>query len=496
MPYPKSPYINLIFFPCILLFTISLPLPIAYNSIFSILLFVVFLADTRNLKKNTFSYFKNRKNVLLLIIFFSLLFSLLYSEDKRAALKGVLVTLPLLSIPLAMTAANNLSSRQVDILKKVFVYSCLITSLIYFVQTGIRIGLFDGSYRFKPVSTAYKSSYLVYNLTYHKLTPSIHAVFFSLYISFAVLILIMDFENKTILSKILRALMIVYFLFYLILLTSATINFALYSFLISFVFLKYSYKKLSHYISFFGLIIIGTAITDYLLIVKYIGPDIGDIVYRFDSTTINSKIIISFVAVILAGAVAVIIKLSAKKNYKTILVCSLVSVALAGLFYLQKGVENTYTNTRKINNISVRASYGLEALRLVKKHPFFGVGIGDTKYKLIERNLALGDKRYIEFGESTKPDDRFNPHNQFLDFWINAGIIPVICLLLFFIDQFTKAVRSKQPLYLGLLFCFCLFCFTDAALMVQRGQVFFLFFICLFETVGEKKKVQPVAEHL
>jgi hypothetical protein len=76
------------------------------------------------------------------------------------------------------------------------------------------------------------------------------------------------------------------------------------------------------YILFFGLIIVGTAITDYLLIVKYIGPDIGDIIYRFDSPLINQKIAISFGTVILAGAAAVIIKLIAKKNYKWIVATS------------------------------------------------------------------------------------------------------------------------------------------------------------------------------
>src|SRR6185436_2742948 len=119
--------------------------------------------------------------------------------------------LTLLSFPLSMTMANNLSLKQIDILKKIFVFSCLITSLIYFVQTGIRIGLFDGSYRFKPISSAYQSSYLVYNLTYHQLTPSIHAVFFSLYIAFVVLILLFGFEWKTRLSKILQGLMTTYF---------------------------------------------------------------------------------------------------------------------------------------------------------------------------------------------------------------------------------------------------------------------------------------------
>src|SRR4030095_4375527 len=104
--------------------------------------------------------------------------------------------------------------------------------------------------------------------------------------------------------------MVIYFLIYLILLTSATINFALYSFIIASVFFKYSFKKISHFLLFFGLIIIGTAITDYLLVVKYIGPDIGDIVYKFDSPSINQKIILSYVAIILIGIAAIIIKLT------------------------------------------------------------------------------------------------------------------------------------------------------------------------------------------
>ena len=486
----KSKYTDYILFPSLVLLTASFPLPIAYNSIFSIVLFTVFLVDLRNMKNNLSLYFSNARNILLLIIFLTLLISIFYSDDKKAAMKGILTALPLLSLPLAMTATSNLSVRQIDILKKVFVYSCLITSLIYFVQTGIRIGLFDGSYRFKPVSSAYQSSYLVYNLTYHQLTPSIHAVFFSLYIAFAVLILLFRFEWKTRLAKILQALMIVYFLLYLIMLTSATINFALYSFIIACIFFKYSFKKLLHYLIFFGLILVGTAITDYLLVVKYIGPDIGDIIYRFDSPLINQKIAISFMAVILAGAAAVIIKLTAKKNHKWILAGLFLVVILAGSFYFKKAIDTKNNSDWKLNNISVRANYSSEAFRIIKKHPLFGIGIGDKKYALIERDMELGDKRYVEFGESTKPNDIFNPHNQFLDFWIDAGIIPVICLLLFFINEFSKALRHKHITYLGLLFCFFLFCITDKAMMVQRGQIFFLFFICLFEIELERKKVQ------
>lgn len=481
MPAFKSIYIDYILFPTLVLFTASFPLPIAYNSVFTILLFIVFITDLRNLKNNIRLYLSNPKNALLLVMLLSLILSIVYSEDKKLAMKGIITAMPLLSLPLAMTTASKLSARQIDILKKIFVFSCLITSMIYFIQTGIRIGLFDGSYKSQPVATAYQSSYLVYNLTYHHLTPSIHAVFFSLYIAFAVFILLFDFQWKTRLSKIWQGLVVLYFLLYLILLTSATINFALYSFIIAHMYFRYSFKKLWHYLLFFGLIIFGTAITDYLLIVKSIGPDIGDIVYRFDTPSINQKILFSYVAVILVGAAAIIIKLTIRKNYKLVLGCSLLIAALVGLIYLTKATNNRNSGDAKLNNISVRANYSAEALRIIKKHPLLGVGIGDKKYKLIDRNLELGDQRYLEFGADSKPEGVFNAHNQFLDFWISAGIIPAICLLLFFINEFSKALRYRHIVYLGLLYCFCLFCLTDMAMMVQRGVVFFLFFICLFE---------------
>jgi len=487
----KSIYTDYILFLCLVLFTISFPLPIAYNSSLAILLFLVFLADAKNLKNNITSYFSKTRNILLLIIFLSMLFSVFYSEDKKVAMKGILTALPLLSLPLSLTTITNLSSRQIEILKKVFVFSCFVVSVIYLIQTTIRIGLWDGSYKLQASPVGYQSPYLVYHLTYHQLTPSIHAVFFSLYIAFAVFIVIFGFQRKTWLSKFLQGLMVLYFLIYLILLTSATINFALYSFIIASIFYKYSFKKLSHYLLFFGLIIIGTAITDYLLIVKYIGPDIGNIVYQFDSPSINQKIILSYIAVILAGAAAIVIKLFAKKNHKLILACSFLIVTLAGLIYVKKAADNKKSTDWKLNNITVRANYGSEAIRIIKKHPVFGVGIGDKKYKLIERNMDLGDERYIDFGADTKPDGVFNAHNQFLDFWITAGILPVICLLFFFINEFSKALRSRHIVYLGLVYCFCLFCFTDMAMMVQRGLIFFLFFICLFEhEIKQKNQIK------
>ena len=487
----KPKYTNYILFQTLVLFTISLPLPVAFSSILTIVLFVVSLGNTKDIRTNITLYFISRRNMLLLIIFFCLLFSVLYSDDKKNAMKGILAAIPFLSLPFSLVGIRQLSTKQITILKKIFVFSCLIISIFYFIKTGIRIGLFDGSYKFKPVSTAYRSHYLIYNLTYRQLTPSIHAVFFSLYLAIAVLIIIFAFDHKTRLSKILHGLMTLYFAIYLILLTSATINFALYSFIIAMLFFRYSFKRPLHYLLFFLLVLIGTAITDYLLIVKYIGPDIGDIFYKFDSPSINQKIIFSFIAVILMSVGAIIVKLTSQKKYKLILCGAFIIAAFAGIVYFNNAKKGENINDQKINNISVRARYNKEAIRIIKKHPLMGVGIGDKKFNLLERDISLGDKRYVEFGNETLPDHIFNPHNQFLDFWIAAGILPVICLLLFFINEFFKAIRYKNIVYLGMVYCTCLFCFTDLAMMVQRGQIFFLFFIYLFEIESRKKMTAP-----
>jgi O-antigen ligase len=111
----------------------------------------------------------------------------------------------------------------------------------------------------------------------------------------------------------------------------------------------------------------------------------------------------------------------------------------------------------------------------------FGIGVGDKKNKLIMKEEELP--------EGALPEHVFNSHNQFLDFWLSAGIIPLICFVLFLIDVCRKAIRQKHIVYMGLAYCFCLFCFTDTAMMVQRGQVFFLFFILLFEIELKRRSI-------
>ena len=60
-------YKDHIYFPVLLFIAATFPLPIAYNSIGVITLLIVFLADYKNFRNNMISYYRNKRNLLLLI---------------------------------------------------------------------------------------------------------------------------------------------------------------------------------------------------------------------------------------------------------------------------------------------------------------------------------------------------------------------------------------------------------------------------------------------
>jgi hypothetical protein len=377
---------------------------------------------------------------------------------------------------LSLAGAMKISEKRIQFLKKIFVYACLVSSIIYLLLAISRSGILDGSYKLVHAPENFYA-YFISQLTYNHLSPSIHAIFYSLYIALAILIITYDFQKTSLKQKILYSALVFYFLVYLLLLISITINFALYSFLILNFYFKSSFKKWWHYVDFFGGIAIGTATTVYLITIKYLGP-YGDGTYRFDSPSVNQKIMLAFAAAFIIGITAVIIKLISPKKYISILIGVLIITAISSIIYFQ-------TNKNKIgdlkeNNISIRFKYGHAAINIIKAHPFFGIGIGDKKNK--------GIMRPEDLPPGAAPEHVFNSHNQFLDFWVAAGVVPFICFVLFLINQLRAGWVRKHMVYLGLIYCFCLFCLTDSAMMVQRGQVFFIFFVWLFELDPKRKE--------
>ncbi|HEX6848050.1 MAG TPA: O-antigen ligase family protein [Chitinophagaceae bacterium] len=463
---------NKLFFVLVLFFAISLPLPIAFSSIAVILLCILFLANRKGLVTGIKLYAGNRRNILLLIIFATLTLSITYSDDKKIAANVILAALPLIALPLSLSRLITLTTRQYNILKVFFVLSCFITSLVYFFAAISRSGLADGSYplymRHMPLSDTL--AYTAIHLTYHHLSPGIHAVFFSLYIAFAIILIVFNWEQLSKWAKIICGVLVFYFILYLILLSSIIINFGLFSFLIGYIYFQFSFRKWHHYPIFFLTLLSGTFITLYLLISKsFIPPHVA--IYRFDSPVFNETIAAALILVFLTGLLSIAIKRLFKKNYVPILASLVILVALS-FSYLGYDKYKLATAQNK-NSIEARINYGKEALRAIKTNPVFGIGIGDKKNENI--------MKVEDLPEGALPDHMFNSHNQFLDFWLSSGIITLICFVLLLINELRKTFHYKDLSYLGLVYLFCLFCFTDSAIMVQRGQLFFLFFIALFD---------------
>jgi hypothetical protein len=107
---------------------------------------------------------------------------------------------------------------------------------------------------------------------------------------------------------------------------------------------------------------------------------------------------------------------------------------------------------------------------------------------IIERNLLLGvgqgnvKSAYTETYKETSPalDEKVQHavHNQFLSYWIAAGLAAIISFLLYFYFMWKQASNSEIALaFVMLAFLSCL---TEDTLTTQPGVAFFAFFSTFF----------------
>ena len=469
----KRPIINQIVFFLLLAMVASFFFSVALNSILIGVFMLPFLIDIRNIKENIYRYLGETRNIFLLLILCSLLLSIVYSSDKNSAWMAIFAALPLASFPLSFSIlpVSSLSSQKIQLLKRLYILVCLVATLILLVKAIMHTGLLDSSYK-ALAAPELQDDYIAYRLTYHQLSGGLHAVVLSLFITLAIFFIVFNSKNTSWRRRLLRSITIIYFLFFMLLLKSITINFALYSFLIVYFYFTFSFNKLYQYFTFFGTVITGAAVMGYLGILKYLDSE-GKAVYLFDDTAINKKMLIFFLLLLFTALIAILIKLAFRKKYLNIILSVFIIVSFGLIIYSQNKDNEKQMNDTKDSNVTVRVKYGRAALQVIYAHPILGIGIGDKKNSVVMKSDPLP--------AGARPEHVFNSHNQFLDFWVAAGILPFIFFILFMINEFKKAWQRKNFVYLGLVYAFCLFCLTDSAMMIQRAQIFFLFFILIFE---------------
>jgi hypothetical protein len=119
--------------------------------------------------------------------------------------------------------------------------------------------------------------------------------------------------------------------------------------------------------------------------------------------------------------------------------------------------------------------------RVIREHWLFGVGIGNQRTAL-DRQLELQQSPI-----AGKRPGR-GSHNQFLTFWLAAGIIPVLYFCFLLVYPFAAMKKRVTFIYFALILALALSMLVEDTLNAQTGRMLFTVFvpILLFHKTGER----------
>jgi putative inorganic carbon (HCO3(-)) transporter len=119
-------------------------------------------------------------------------------------------------------------------------------------------------------------------------------------------------------------------------------------------------------------------------------------------------------------------------------------IAITSLtFYAHQKSFSHYDNFWRVNSLQTRIQIWTNSLRLLALHPILGTGLADFRgdYQIFIDNLPPKEQ----------PIERqvLRPHNLYLDFWLETGILGLIAflwLILIFYQQTLSSYFNKQNL--------------------------------------------------
>ena len=140
-------------------------------------------------------------------------------------------------------------------------------------------------------------------------------------------------------------------------------------------------------------------------------------------------------------------------------------------------------NVEKTESTASRILMWRTSVDLIKEKPLLGVGTGDIKDALVQKN--------IEMGYTDVANRNMNSHNQFLNTWVAIGFFGFIFLFLFFLIPFIYVPTGE--IFIQRLIVFTLFAslLAESFLETQAGIIPVAFLLSLFSLDHSKKKRLP-----
>jgi hypothetical protein len=141
----------------------------------------------------------------------------------------------------------------------------------------------------------------------------------------------------------------------------------------------------------------------------------------------------------------------------------------------------TSKNPNKKSSVQ-RYEQALLAQKIIKKHPWLGIGLGN--------NVRAYEEVIVESGSILAPQTTGSSHNQYLNYLIRFGILGTLFILGVLIWVFIKG-RKNNPFLITLFFVsMCVANFGEANWETFIGLNFFAFFMCFFMWLVPKEIVK------
>lgn len=368
------------------------------QSIGTISMCVLFLLSN-NWRESKKSYFKTMLGIAFFGIFVVYLLSYFNSENKIEYVNILKNKIPFLFIPLSLISVSYLEKKQVQLLNYFFVLCAFISSLWSYYYYLQNVELYTKLYIQGEV-----------------IPTIIHHISLAVLLCFAVLFLLDNLiHENTMIKKIINFLLLIWFIYFIHVLSVRTGIVLLYIGLFLFGVISFiTYKKP---IFALGLIIL-------LFFSAYIS-------YQ-KIPTIKSKIDYTYYGIL--------------------------------LFKSSNDTANVVSDSRRFLSDKI----GIE---IIKKNRLTGVGTGDLK----ETMNTYYKQHYPLF----KPDVYSHIHNQYLYTICGVGIISggIFCLLLWL--PFIQFIRGKKLLYSIMYVLLLLVMFWESFIESQLGSSIFLVVCCL-----------------
>ena len=128
---------------------------------------------------------------------------------------------------------------------------------------------------------------------------------------------------------------------------------------------------------------------------------------------------------------------------------------------------------------SARVQVYTLATNYISEHILWGCGSGEQEQALLEEEVKMGDNyQHIPVLPAYS-----HSHNQFLDEFMQFGVVGFLVVLLLFVVGFYMAFKHKNYLMFMLFFIFIVNSMIDVPFNTAYGQNVFIVFFCLFSQI-------------